>query len=361
VSTAIAERARFVDLSHEPGEWDAAVRSWPASAMDVYFSSGYHRAFAHGESAHATLYVFERNGERLLYPFLLRRIDRVGPEAVSSTYRDIESVYGFTGPLASTADTDFLAAAWRAFDAWCATQHVVAEFVRFNPFLGNERYAAATMLVKTVREHVVLDLGASHDELWKNYSSVNRNMIRKAEERRVQCEFAPLRDHLDRFTDLYRETMERNEAGEAYYFTREQFAILSDAVPCFVTVARLDGEIAAISLFLTHESRVHYHLSGCADAGLRAAANNLLLHQTVQEARRRGYQTFHFGGGRTGSPADPLLKFKANFSRGRVPALVGGRVHDIGAYERLCALRRAQSSDVPDGYFLAYRYRPDTA
>ena len=55
---------------------------------------------------------------------------------VSSTYRDIESVYGFTGPVASTADGDFLAAAWQAFGTWCSTQHVVAEFVRAHVVRG---------------------------------------------------------------------------------------------------------------------------------------------------------------------------------------------------------------------------------
>lgn len=356
MSTSTIDRVRFVGLSEDPGEWDRTVGSWPCRSVDIYFSAGYHRASAGDESAAAILYVFERAGERLMYPFLVRRIDAVGGERVPAGYHDIETVYGFTGPTATTTDAEFLGAAWQTFDDWCSSRQVIAEFARFNPFLRNERYSAAGTVTTAVREHVVLDLDVNEDALWRSYSSINRNMIRKAEDRRVCCEFGALSDHLDHFIDLYHGTMDRNYAGSSYYFTREQLAILAEQVPCFVTVAKLGDEVAAISLFLLHDKRIHYHLSGCSPAGRQAAANNLILHRTVLEAKRRGLEQFHFGGGRSGAPDDALLKFKGNFSRKRIPAVVGGRIHHAEAYRRLCGLRRSQISRVPDTYFLAYRY-----
>ncbi len=346
--------AEFISVENAQ-RWDDIVNSWPPQSTDVFLSAGYHRAFGSEQMGQGILYSYEQDSERLIYPFILRQIERIGGIVVQGGYHDIEGVYGFSGPVATTTDRAFLGVAWSAFDEWCRARRVVAEFVRFNPLLRNERFCVASMDITEVRQHVTLDLEQTEEEIWRSYSSVNRNMIRKAQNAGVACECAPLRDHLARFVDLYHSTMDRNQAASSYYFSRDQLATLDECVPCFACVASLGSEIVAASLFLTTSDRIHYHLSGCSRDGLKVAANNLILHATVLVARRQGLKTFHFGGGRTGSPDDPLLRFKANFSRQRVPVMIGRRVHDAPSYAELCALRRSQER-VPQSFFLAYRY-----
>lgn len=348
-------RSEVVGLD-ERARWDAALAEWPDGARDVYFSSGYHAAFVVGQHAEGHLFVARDGARRMAYPFLLRPVDRVGDMRVPPGHRDIEGVYGFSGPLAEPADPAFLADAWSAFGEWARGRGVVAEFVRFNPLLGNERFAPEQMTLEAVREHVVLDLRPSEEAIWRGYSKTNRNMIRKASKAGVRCRMAPVRELLSEFCALYDETMDRNRAGAGYYFGRQHFAALADAVPSLACAASLDGRVVAVSLFLLAPGWMHYHLSGCGEEGLRVAANNRILHEAVLEARRRGLPQLHFGGGRTGSPSDPLLRFKAGFSRARLPVWVGRRVHDAAAYERLCELRRAQVPDIPAGFFLAYRW-----
>jgi hypothetical protein len=339
-----------------PAEWDDALAPCPASERDVYWSSAYQRAFE-ADGGRALLFVFDSAGDRLVYPFLLRPIERIGGEpAPAGAWNDVESAYGFSGPLATTADTAFLGSAWNEFDDWCRRERVIAEFVRFHPLLRNERFRPSEMATNVVRQHVVLDLTQTDEAIWSGYTKQNRNMIRKAERLGVRCEIGSLQERLSAFVELYHLTMDRNEAAGDYYFSAEHFRALA-AAPNLLCGALLEGELVALSLFLLGEGRIHYHLSGCNEKGLRAAANNLILHTVVREAKRRGLLAFHFGGGRTGVADDALLRFKSGFSGARAPVVIGCRVHNEDVYRKACALRRSQVG-VPAGFFLAYRYEP---
>lgn len=342
----------------ENGErWEAALARFPAPERDVYFGAGYHRAFENPPASRARLYVYARGSELLAYPFLLRRIQAVGGEPVSGDLQDIESAYGFSGPISTTADAGFLDEAWREFAGWAAGERVVAEFVRFNPLLANERLAPAETLVERVREHVVIDLRPPEEQIWRDsYTKVNRNMIRKAERAGVECRVGPPEAAIERFCELYQETMDRNQAGRDYYFTRAHFELLAAGAPLLACTASLAGRVLAISLFLAAPPRLHYHLSGASPEGLRLGANNLILREAVREGRRRGFECLHLGGGRTGAQDDSLLRFKAGFSPERRPVSIGRRVHRQDLYDDLCALRRQQTPAVPAGFFLVYRY-----
>jgi len=339
--------------------WDAALEPHQPDGVDVYFKAGYHRAHCLSRPEQARLFVFRRDGEQLTYPFRLREIQRVGDAPVGGRYQDIESVYGFTGPLATTNDAAFLTDAWSAFADWAGEQKVVAEFVRFNPLLANEPCAPAEMTCEWVREHVVVDLRLGPDRTWHDaYSKNNRNMIRKAERQGLTTKFEDLGNNVEAFVRLYHETMARNRAADEYYFDLPHFETLARSVPTRVCVARRAGLDVAISLFLIGPDWMHYHLSGCSVEGLGLAANNLILHEAILEASRLGLRLLHLGGGRTGAADDALLRFKSGFSPLRRPVMIGRRVHLPGPYEEFCALRRKQVSSIPASFFLAYRYEP---
>lgn len=342
----LADRAR----------WDAALAAFPAEAVDVYFLSGYHAAFADEAGVEALLFTFTRGGDHFAYPFLRRPITDVGGEPVAPGRSDIEGVYGFTGPVATSRDKEFLQAAWDAFDPLVRERQVVAEFVRFNPLLQNQRVAPRSMEVVPVRQHLTLDLRMRASEIWDGYSKVNRNMIRKAERAGVACTVEPFEPWVDRFTAMYHDTMDRNRAAESYYFTADHFRRLAGGVTVLACVAREGEAPIAVSLFLLGPGRMHYHLSGSSDRARTLAANNLVLHTMVGEAQRRGLRTLHFGGGRTGAADDPLFRFKRGFTGQTAETCIGRRVHDAVAFEELCRRRRAQVPSLPASYFLAYRY-----
>ncbi|MBI3269704.1 MAG: GNAT family N-acetyltransferase [Planctomycetes bacterium] len=340
----------------DSAEWEACLRRFPEA--DAYYLAAYHRAHEANGDGEARAFV-ARNGEDLLFhPFLQRAIPADAFERPEAGWSDLQTVYGYAGPLATTSDGRFLTDAWLRFFAWCREHAVVAEFVRFHPLLGTHRFAGEGCRVVLDRETVVLPLGNAEEELWSAYPSTQRNMVRKARAKGVVCEEEPTSAGLGVFRSLYADAMDRLSAEAYYRFSDAYFEALREGLGerLRLFVARADDKAAAAALVLAHGPGLHYHLAA-GDPGQRALApNNLLLHAIATWGVARGLRWLHLGGGRTPDPGDSLFKFKAGVSRGRAPFHLGFRIHDDAAYERLCSvwMRRKGLRERPP-FFLAYR------
>jgi hypothetical protein len=331
------------------GDWLAR-----AGGGDVYFTAGYHAACEANGDGSARLFVAEDGRDVLVHPFLIRAVpDPGGPGGY-----DLESAYGYTGPLASTTQPDFLTRAWDLFGAWCRDQRVVAEFVRFHPLLANHRFGADFYQPRPDRETVAIPLATDVAALWAAYPSVHRNMVNKARKHELTGRELVGPDAVPVFRSLYEPTMTRLAADRSYFFSDAYYralgAGLGDRVRVFA-VHHCDRPVAA-GLFLLGPRTVHYHLSGSDREYLRFAPNNLLLHTVAVWGLERGFEWLHLGGGRTPRPDDELFRFKAGLSRTRLSFHLGRRVHDPVRYEQLCTawVQRNGGADRPN-YFLLYR------
>lgn len=337
----------------EAAKWEAVLARFN---HDIYFSPDYHAIYERNGDGRAYAFVFETASHSLIYPFLLRRIEQVAGQAITEELYDIETVYGYSGPLADAEDPRFWELAWSSFAAWCRRRNVVAEFIRFHPLLNNSRLAARMCKVACLRHTVVLDLPDSAEALWIGYPKVQRNMVRKAQAQGLTCQEVPAHERLGDFLRLYLESMSRNRAASYYFFSEQYFedlVALGERVRLFVVVQC--GEVVAASLVLCHADLLHYHLSGGRPDAL--GANNLLLHTVALWGIERGFRRFHLGGGRTTSPSDALLNFKMSISRTLVPFCTGSRVHDRKVYNALCQSWTAVRGEAPydSSYFLLYR------
>lgn len=325
-------------VSVDGGAWPSALAMQPQA--DAYFLPEYHAAAEANGDGEALAFVATNGDNVLLHPFLLRPIESGGS--------DIESVYGYTGPLATTGDEEFLAAAWREFDAWCADRGVVAEFVRFNPLSRNERVGAGRFEVSVARQSIVVDPSGDPP-------ASQRTMLRRAlREGLVAREL----ETLDDFLRLYEETMQRVGADSRYLFAPAYYTALRDGLGghlrCFGVERR--GEVVAAALFLLYGDRMHYHLAGSSAEARRGGANNLLLHEAGRWGSANGVTRLHLGGGLTDDPNDPLFRFKSSISTATVPAYVGRRVHDREAYDALCdAWLQEHGREERPQYFLLWR------
>lgn len=336
--------------------WAAAMAR--VGAHDVYYSSNYHRLYSFRDGRFLA-YITTIGGETLFYPFVLRPIRKVGSVDVSPGLHDIETVYGYTGPMATTAASDFLTEAWNDFGAWCSKFRVVSEFIRFNPFLRTERFASPQTETTCDRNVVEICLDLGEGELWRSYESVQRNRVRKALRNSITCEQISLRDGLPVLRHLYETTMRRSNADQFYFFPdayyRAMITYLSRHAVVFV--AGLRNKIIAAALFLHYGENVHYHLGGSCPEYLSLAPNNLLFHEAALWAQRRGFKRLHMGGGKSAAPDDSLFRFKRRLSEKLTPFHLGRRVHDALEYGRLCEIwrRQAQCPALPSSYFPPYR------
>jgi len=345
-----------VITTEDSDAWHESLEKLPQK--DAYFLPEYHRAYELNGDGRARAFVARDGDDLLFYPFLVRPIEKVGDRPVDGSWQDIETVYGYSGPISSSVNPYFLSKAWAAFASWCEQQQIVAEFIRFNPLAESHRYVEGWCEVVVDRETVALDLACSEEELWSGYPSVHRNMVRKAIRSGLVCEQTTSPEDVVAFKAMYQEAMDRIGADRYYYFSDAYFRQLLDGLGDGVRlfVVRSGDDIAAAALFLVHGDRIGYHLAGSAPVYRGAAPSNLLLHTVADWGRSLGHRWLHLGGGTTASPDDALFRFKASVSKLRLPFRVGKRVHNQEAYDALCTqwMRERGLAQRPP-YFLLYR------
>jgi hypothetical protein len=288
----------------------------------------------------------------------VRPIEQVGTERVRESWYDIETVYGYSGPLSTSTEPSFLTRAWQIFDEWCSDEGIVAEFIRFNPLMDNHRYMDDSCAVVLDRETVALRLDYSADKLWESYRRGHRTEIRKALKKGLIGEEVDLSDGLEPFKRMYDQTMDRRQAGDYYYFTDAYYdhlrSALGDRLKLF-TVRDGDHLVAAV-MFLAFGQLLHAHLGG-SDANYKGIGpNNLLYHTASEWGRENGFQWLHVGGGLTNKPDDSLFRFKTGLTRSRFPFYIGKRIHDKKAYDALCSewMSQSEAKQQPNR-FLLYR------
>lgn len=340
---------KLYDLSHS-GEWDDIVSTFPN--YDVYYLSGYVKAFhIHGDGEPFLLY-YEGQGLRAIYVYMKR------PTAIEGEY-DSVTPYGYGGVLfeGDTSEAN-LKAFWKAYLDEMAKEHIVDNFVRYHPVLQNAVPMKPISNVIDLGKTIAMDL-ASPELIWENIHSKNRNMIRKAEKNGIVIEHGKGMDLFDKFIEIYNATMDKDHAEEYYYFKRPFYeSIHNDLRNNYeLFYAKLEDKIIAMSIMIFANGRLNYHLSGSDIEYRNLAPSNLLLYKAALWGCEMGMKTFHLGGG-VGSGEDNLYKFKAAFNKvSDYQFSIGKQVFNEDIYNQLVEIRRNSDPSFNDqsSYFPLYR------
>ena len=102
--------------SEQISNWRHILGNYPTA--DSYFLQEYHQAYELNGDGVARAFVARSGDSILFYPFLVRPIIMEHSGIGDSQYYDIETVYGYTGPLCNVNDSWFLSQAWTAFNGW---------------------------------------------------------------------------------------------------------------------------------------------------------------------------------------------------------------------------------------------------
>lgn len=331
-------------------EWDAVVHSF--SEYDVYYLSGYVKAFyIHGDGDPFLLY-YEGDGLRAIYVYMRR------PTAIEGEY-DSVTPYGYGGVLfEGDASEENKAAFWKDYLATMEQEHIVDNFVRYHPVLRNAEPMKFISNVIDLGKTIAMDL-ASPEVIWDNIHSKNRNMIRKAEKNGIVIEHGQGLDLFEKFIEIYNATMDKDHAEEYYYFKLPFYESihndLRDNYEMFYAV--YEGQIIAMSIMIFANGRMNYHLSGSNIEYRNLAPSNLLLYKAALWGNEQGFKTFHLGGG-VGSGEDNLYKFKAAFNKvSDYQFSIGKQVFNEIVYNKLVEIRRRVDTSFDDNsrYFPLYR------
>lgn len=339
-------------LSGEGARWegtlDALRDGGVVRARDPMFSSAYHRAHAQHVGGEARMVVCGDGAHTLALPYL-----RV---AINAAHFDAQSAHGYGGPMATTADPDFLRDAWRAAADAMRDDGVVSAFLRLHPLARNESILPSDASCREDRATASIDLRAGLDGA---ALSVHRNMLRRAARLGLRAEVVPMdRESAAGFVAMYDATMRRLEADAMYRFGRgyvDHLRALGDDL----SLARVrgdDGAVVAAALALWGAREGEYHLAARV-ADSENCAGNLLLHALAEEGARRGLDALHLGGGRSTAADDALWRFKSRVGTGRHTFCTAGWDLDADVAASLRARWAGENGEAPR-WFLGWRQPP---
>lgn len=348
-----------VVIIDEMGKWDKIVKGF--KNYDVYYLSGYTKAFQIHGDGEPTLFYYEGNDIKAMNVVMKRDIGKdqnflgkISP----NTFYDLTTPYGYGGfIIEGHINEDGLIDLDEEYSAYCKNNGIISEFVRFHPVLNNSVTVSSIYGISDLGRTITLEL-SSQEQIWSDLTSKNRNVIRKAKKSGVEVYWGRNRELFKEFMPLYNGTMNKDDAEDYYYFKKDFYdSILADIkYNSLMFYAISEERIIAMSMILFSNQQMHYHLSASDREFQNLAPTNLLLYDAACWGCENGYKTFHLGGG-LGSQEDSLFKFKKSFNKNSNTYFsIGRKIFDENKYNELINLRK-QEPDFNDDtlFFPVYR------
>lgn len=317
----------FIDAYSE--KWNLYLNEFDKEKMDIYYTKEYCRLYE-TDISKAYLFVYKDGNKIGIYPIIKTLI--VGYQEIQNYY-DIETPYGYGGPLVNTDDKIFINKFEEEFISFCANNRIIAEFIRLHPVLENENIFKNNIDISFNRNTILVELDKGIDRIWnEDISSKNRNMIRKSEKNNLKIEITK---EYKSFMEIYDETMKKVHASSFYFFNEEYYKEIMKINNINIFNVKFKDEIIASAIFMNYNKHFHYHLAGSKTEYLKFAPNNFLIWEAIKYAYNIGCSDFHLGGGTDGSLENSLYKFKRSFSEKEKKFFIGKRVHNKEVYNNL--------------------------
>lgn len=331
---------RILTLS-EKDEWSKLLDKLPIEQQDIYYTPDYYELYERNGDGKAMCFVYEKNDDVALYPFLIKCINNLGYE-LDEEYFDIQGAYGYNGVVSSNYNLSFRKEFYKTFYQYCLDQNIIAEFVRYNPIVGNHLFGEKILDLQINRKTVALNLGQSYDNIFSTqFSSKNRNMINKGE-KTLYIEYGTSIEDYNVFIPMYQHTMKRLHAEKYYHFSNQYFNNISNILSnhCFVFVAydiQTSTPFGSL-LLLIYKNKAHYFLSARSHLSNNNSTNNFLLNHAISFSKKKNCSIFHLGGGNSLDDNDSLFKFKKNFSTDIYDFYISKKVIHSAVYNSVCEI-----------------------
>lgn len=309
----------------------------------VYHSPDYVKVLSKHYDAEAKLFIFGDEENFIYYPFFLRKLDKLpfakNCELDLSKYFDITSSWYYGGPLLEVKqpahEKSLVSQFIDSFHNYCLSNNIIAEFVRYDPYLENHKPFINLLEIKKNRDVVYLDLTQDINAIWNNFKHCNRKNIKKAQRSGIYIYHSENNnDDITKFYEIYILEMNRKNAISQFFFSEDNikdlFAQLKDGVELFI--AKYGEEIVGGTIFLYSNRTAHDHLRASLPKYWPYRVNNLLLYEALLWAKKQGIKNFSFQGGREG-----VYKFKLTFSETTKDFYINSIIHKSYEYNLLCS------------------------
>lgn len=354
----------LLNAGRDAAKWNNWLDLAASGQDDIYARPAYGSLYCLDDRERFLLFAYGEGSEAWIYPFLSRPLPAQYLDITGVGASDIETPYGYGGPVSNSNDGPFLARANAAFRHWCSVNGVVAEFVRLHPLLGNQRWLAPGTKLILDRQTVSLNLTDPRD-VSDAFDRNSMGMVKRAWKCGIVVAESDSERDFQQFVGIYSRTMTRIGADAFYHFDPRHFRHLWEVVQTsgMLLVAKLSENVVGGAIFLKGKRWLHYHLSATDPDRRVPGATNAIIHRAAERGRAAGLTRLHLGGGTTAAADDSLLLFKRRMSTDSHEFWIGKHIHDSEAYSKVCTVWRQQNRRAATRYgnrILCYRFADPT-
>lgn len=340
--------------------WEEALSQFPISLRDPYYEKNYVTLDSLKDRTKAALFTYESGEHFYLLPFLIHKIESICGDSLKKPIIDLETAYGYGGPISTTHDHRFVLEADTAFRNWCNEIGVVAEFLRFHPLLGTHDFAGKDVSVELNRTTYSITINSLIPPI-ENFRGTARNRVRGAIKNGLHVQELELENGIPQFKHLYLDLMNQKNASRNYNFSDHYFDGLSLYSPQDMILLAVNDThgILSMGLFLVGPNGIYYHLGASVNRPSHSGAFNLLMNSAVEFAIKKNLKWIHIGGGLSSDGSDSLAHFKRTISNTSHQYYIGKRLHRPEIWrEAHSKLRKYQDKSSIQDKFLEYHLFP---
>jgi Acetyltransferase (GNAT) domain len=353
-------------ISPNDSRWQKLLETIP---HDFYHLPGYLSLEATRHHAVPEALIIQDDQKIFFLPYLIRDCSSIlaSNSHQSDRIYDVVSPYGYPGSLVSQAgqNPEFINRCLDLLYHHWQERNICSAFIRLHPilssYLNHALFDDHKFVFCNQGNVVTCDLTKDFSEIWRQVRPSHRTKINKLTRAGFVAKIGLVDEYLDVFIDIYRETMDRVNALESYYFTQDYFEsifqVLGDRIK--ICVVEIDDHVVAASLITECSGIIQYYLGGTRTEFLRQSPATMMFKFIIEWGKHRNNTLLNLGGGIGGSQ-DSLYHFKAGFSDEFKAFTTIKTIVDREKYTRLVAARAnslgVSSAELENtSFFPAYR------
>ncbi len=198
--------------------WLEIINSLEKKMRDVYFFPEYIDLNIKDHKSEDGLMFFVKDEKNIwLNCFIKKKIKNCDKIFSDQLYFDLETPYGYGGPLSNTDDEKFLKKAQDLFFKWATKNNIVCQFVRFHPLIGNIKYFKNLDKIILERQNCYTKISYIKENLQSFKPSV-RNKIRKAFKNKLTIKISTEKEEFENFKKLYFNHLHKIKAKKILLF-----------------------------------------------------------------------------------------------------------------------------------------------
>ncbi|MCX7835627.1 MAG: GNAT family N-acetyltransferase [bacterium] len=344
-------------ISSSDPRWNEILKRCP---HDFYSLPNYCEVEAKRMGGTSAALYLAKEDQVFLLPIIIRQLPN--QFSLSLDWLDATSPYGYSGIVTNLLENELQLFLEDLKDLCFETlqKHKLCTiFVRLHPLLN----PYSDLPWGCFRRHgdvYWIDLMKSSQELNQMVRSRFRSYIHATIKSGAKVRIDEQFEHYDTFIQLYYNTMEDVGAEDWYFFSKEYFYQLKEALGevLKLVLVEIEGKIYAAGLYTECNGIVEYHLSGKHKSEDWAHLTKLMMVSMRDWGKARGNRYFHLGGGVGASQNSPLTFFKSGFTKTTSPFCSWRIVTDQEVYQWMIQKWESitqQKADGIEGYFPAYR------